>query len=333
MTMEILAPINDMLTSSLGPLGPMIAMAGIGIVLVLSVIPALLHKPADPLDKLRKTDAAQQLRASSTGAPSNLRHKAGSAKLDKFAGFLEPQSVEEMTASRLLMTRAGYRGKNAVRTFHAIQFTAGIGALVLGVIYTIIASNSAPMTSTNMAMTVLLPAAVGYYLPKYWLDKRVNTRTEEIQNAFPDSLDMLLVCVEAGQSLDQGIIRVSKELERGYPVMAEEFELIAHELKAGKEKTAVLRAFGERSGVPDVVSFVTVMIQSQTFGTSIAESLRVYASEMRDKRIMRAEEAANKIPTKMTLGTMMFTLPPLLIILIGPSVYDMITTFKNMKIG
>lgn len=331
--MGFLAPINDMLIASLGPLGPVVAVAGLGLVLVASVIPALLHKPVDPLDKLRKSDAAQQLRATSNSAPSKLRHNAGSAKLDKFAGFLEPQTEEEMTASRLLMTRAGYRGKNAVRTFHAIQFTAGIGALVLGVVYTMIASATAPMTTADMAMTVLLPAAVGYYLPKYWLDNRVKTRTGEIQDAFPDALDMLLVCVEAGQSLDQGIIRVSKELERGYPVMAEEFEMIAHELKAGKEKTAVLRAFGERSGVPDVVSFVTVMIQSQTFGTSISESLRVYSSEMRDKRIMRAEEAANKIPTKMTLGTMMFTLPPLLIILIGPSVYDMITTFNNMKIG
>ena len=96
-------------------------------------------------------------------------------------------------------------------------------------------------------------------------------------------------------------------------------------------KTAVLRSFSERSGVPDVSSFVTVMIQSQTFGTSIAEALRVYAAEMRDKRVMRAEEKANKLPTKMTLGTMMFTVPPLLIILVGPSVYDMLNLFATMK--
>lgn len=331
--MNFLTTINDMLIELLGPLGPVIAVAGLGIVMVLGMIPALLHKPADPLDKLRNSDAAQKLRATSSTAPSKLRHATGSAKLDKFAGFLEPQTAEEMTASRLLMTRAGYRGKNAVRTFHAVQFSAGIGALVLGLLYTVIASAEAPMTTSSMAMTVLLPAAVGYYMPKYWLDNRVKTRTEEIQNAFPDSLDMLLVCVEAGQSLDQGIIRVSKELERGYPVMAEEFALVAHELKAGKEKSSVLRSFGDRSGVQDVASFVTVMIQSQTFGTSIAESLRVYASEMRDKRVMRAEEAANKIPTKMTLGTMMFTLPPLLIILVGPSVYDMISTFSSIGIG
>jgi tight adherence protein C len=331
--MEAFAPLKDMLIANFGPMGPVFGVAALGLLLVLGAIPLLLRKPADPLDKLRNSEAAQQWRAGSSNAPSKLRHAQGSDKLDKFAGFLEPQTEEEMTASRLMMTRAGYRSKTAVRTFHAIQFAAGIGALLVGVIYTIITNAETPMTTGHMAMSVLLPAAAGYYLPKYWINNRVETRTEEIQNAFPDALDMLLVCVEAGQSLDQGIIRVSKELERGYPVMAAEFEMIAHEMKAGKEKTAVLRAFGERSGVQDVASFVTVMIQSQTFGTSIAESLRVYAGEMRDKRVMRAEEAANKIPTKMTLGTMMFTVPPLLIILVGPSVYDMVQTFANMGIG
>ena len=157
-----------------------------------------------------------------------------------------------------------------------------------------------------------------------------DARQQEIQNGFPDALDMLLVCVEAGQSLDQGIIRVSKELAAGYPALAEELEIVSAEVKAGKDKTNVLRGFAERAGVADVSSFVTVMIQSQQFGTSIAEALRVYAAEMRDKRVMRAEEKANKLPTKMTLGTMMFTVPPLLIILVGPSVYDMMTIFETM---
>jgi tight adherence protein C len=100
-----------------------------------------------------------------------------------------------------------------------------------------------------------------------------------------------------------------------------EFEVVSHELKAGKDKSSVLKDMAERAGVQDIRSFVTVLVQSQQFGTSIADALRVYASEMRDKRVMRAEEAANKLPTKMTLATMMLTVPPLLIILIGPSIY------------
>ncbi len=322
--------LNNTLVAELGPLGPLIVLGALGLLLVLATLPIMLRKQIDPLSKLR--DAARPPSALSAGKEpkKKLRMGSGSDKLDKFAGFLEPQTAEEMSSARLKMTRAGYRGRNAVRTFHAIQFGLGIFFLICGVIYAIVASATGEVSTTTLVLAVLLPGAVGYYLPKYWVDKRVEKRQQEIQDGFPDALDMLLVCVEAGQSLDQGIIRVSKELRAGYPAMAEEFEIVSAEVKAGKEKTSVLRSFAERAGVTDVSSFVTVMIQSQTFGTSIAEALRVYASEMRDKRVMRAEEKANKLPTKMTLGTMMFTVPPLLVILVGPSVYDMLKLFETM---
>jgi tight adherence protein C len=329
--MEFLTNINDMLVAQLGPLGPLIATGAGGLLLVLATLPVMLRKRADPLAKLR--DAARPMGVSQAKGPTkkSLRMGSGSDKLDKFAGFLEPQSEEEMSTARMKMTRAGYRGRNAVRTFHAVQFALGIFFLICGMVYAIVASATGEVSTTTLILAVLIPGAVGYYLPKYWIDKRIEARQQQIQDGFPDALDLLLVCVEAGQSLDQGIIRVSKELAAGYPALAEEFGIVSAEVKAGKEKITVLRSFAERCGVADVASFVTVMIQSQTFGTSIAEALRVYASEMRDKRVMRAEEKANKLPTKMTLGTMMFTVPPLLVILVGPSVYDMLKLFETMK--
>ena len=327
--------INDLLVGYLGPLGPLIAVGALGLILMIVALPTMLKKRIDPLSKLKESNRAATAPRESRGSKKSksLRMGAGSDKLDKFANFLEPKTEEEMGSARLKMTRAGYRGRNAVRTFHAIQFALGIFFLVCGILYAIISSATGEVQTHILVLAVIVPGAVGYYLPKYWIDKRVASRQAEIQNGFPDALDMLLVCVEAGQSLDQGIIRVSKELNAGYPALAEEFEMVSAEVKAGKDKTNVLRGFAERAGVPDVSSFVTVMIQSQTFGTSIAEALRVYASEMRDKRVMRAEEKANKLPTKMTLGTMMFTVPPLLIILVGPSVYDMMTLFETMTPG
>ena len=113
---------------------------------------------------------------------------------------------------------------------------------------------------------------------------------------------------------------MSEEIAISYPSLADEFQLVSHEIKAGKDRANVLNDMAERCGVSDISSFVTVLVQSAQFGTSIADALRVYASEMRDKRVMRAEEKANKLPTKMTLATMMLTVPPLLIILIGPSI-------------
>jgi len=137
----------------------------------------------------------------------------------------------------------------------------------------------------------------------------------------------MLVCVEAGQSLDQSIARVAREIAPAYPDLAEEFDIVSQEVRAGKERVTVLRDMAERVGLPDITSFVTTMIQSATFGTSIAEALRVYSAEMRDKRVMRAEEKANTLPTKLTLGTMLFTVPPLMVILIGPSIHGVVKAF------
>ena len=120
--------------------------------------------------------------------------------------------------------------------------------------------------------------------------------------------------------MDQAIIRVAREIRPSFPALADEFEIVSQQIKAGKDKPTVLNDMAERCGVQDVTSFVTVLVQSQSFGTSIAEALRVYAGEMRDKRVMRAEEKANQLPTKMTLATMMLTVPPLLIILVAPSI-------------
>ncbi|WP_420859812.1 type II secretion system F family protein [Marivivens marinus] len=322
--MDILNQINTMLTDMLGPFGPLLALGFLGVVMVLVTLPVLLKKEEDPLDKLR---AGIQAQATPTSA--KLRTASGKDKLEKYSNFLEPQDEEEYSAVKLKLLQAGYRSKNAVRLYHFSQFALGIVLLLVGVGYAILKSSTGEPSTQATILSILIPGAAGYMLPKYWVTRRQGERQKEIENGFPDSLDMMLVCVEAGQSLDQSIIRVAREMRSGFPALADEFEMVSYEMKAGKDKTQVLRDMQERCGVPDVTSFVTVLIQSQQFGTSIAEALRVYSSEMRDKRVMRAEEKANTLPTKMTLATMMLTVPPLLIILIGPSVYDIYDTLSN----
>lgn len=320
---------SAILGDQLGPFGPLILMGTLGAVLILFTLPVLLKKKQDPLDRLR-----DQIKAGKDAAngknPARLRYdnKKG-ASLEKYSSFLEPQDEEEYSAAQLKMIQAGYRSKNAVRMFHFAQFAMGLGALALGLFFALLKSAEQDMSPKSLVLTVLLPGVIGYMAPKYWVTRRITARKEEIVNGFPDSLDLMLVCVEAGQSLDQAIIRVATEIRAGFPALADEYEIVSHEIKAGKDKSVVLKDMAERCGVPDVASFVTVLIQSQQFGTSIADALRIYAAEMRDKRVMRAEEAANKLPTKMTLATMMLTVPPLLIILIGPSVYDIYTLLNE----
>ena len=317
--MEFLSGLFQPLTDQFGPLGPLLAIGLLGLILIVATLPMMLKKQSDPLAKLKQQ---RESGGKSTKAAGQDLRRGGDKvdKLEKFAGFLEPQDVEQMTASKLRMMRAGYRSKNAVRMFHFAQFALGIGMLLLGVIYAMLVSSKQEVSTQFMIMATLIPGAAGYYLPQYWVQRRVQTRQVEIIQGFPDALDMMLVCVEAGQSLDQSVNRVARESRAGYPALADEFEIVSQETKAGKERVQVLKDMAERVGVPDVASFVTTLVQSATFGTSIAEALRIYSAEMRDKRVMRAEEKANTLPTKLTLGTMMFTVPPLMIILIGPSV-------------
>jgi tight adherence protein C len=319
--------LNNLLISKLGPLGPLMVIGGLGVLLVVLALPVMLKKTAEPFDKIK-----DQRTAGTTSHQQGLRHgtKGGAVdKLQKFSTFLEPQNADEMSASRLKLLRAGYRARNAVQLFHFSQLVIAVGFLILGVAYTLFAQSQGEVSTQMLVMATIGPGAIGYYIPIYWVQRRVQKRQDEIVAGFPDALDMMLVCVEAGQSLDQSIIRVARESRAGYPALADEFQMVAHEVKAGKERVAVLKDMSERVGVPDVASFVTTLVQSATFGTSIAEELRVYSAEMRDKRVMRAEEKANTLPTKLTLGTMLFTLPPLLIILIGPSVHGISQTLSG----
>lgn len=322
--------INQTLVDTLGPLGPVMVLGMLGLLMMGLTLPTMMKRRPNAFAKLKNQ---RPDKGPSAGAGQQLRRGEKGERLERFAQFLEPQNQEEMSAAKMRMLQAGYRAKNSVRMFHAAQFILGIGALVLGTLYAVIVSATGEISTQQMILFILVPGVAGYYLPRYWVNKRIKQRQTEIVQGFPDALDMMLVCVEAGQSLDQSLIRVGKESRMGYPALADEFDMVAQEVKAGKERTSVLKDMAERVGVPDVASFVTTLVQSATFGTSVAEALRVYSADMRDKRIMRAEEKANMLPTKLTLGTMLFTVPPLLVILIGPSIHGIATMLMEMRPG
>ena len=314
----------EFLTAAFGPMGPFFAVGAVGALLVALSVPALLKKRPDPLDRLNIPGVpARGAAAAGAGGKDEavrLRYDSGVGRLEKFAPYLEPKDQQELGATRLKLIQAGYRGRQAVSTFHLARFALGIGFLLMGILSVFVRSDEPSLTT--LVVSVLAPGIIGYFAPSYWVERRRQQRQQDVMDGFPDALDLMLVCVEAGQSLDQAILRVAREIRPGYPTLSEEFEVVSNEMRAGKDRVTVLRDMAERCGVNDISSFVTVLVQSATFGTSISDALRVYASEMRDKRVMRAEEKANVLPTKLTIGTMLFTVPPLLIILVGPSIYD-----------
>jgi tight adherence protein C len=310
------------LEASYGPAGPFYAVAALGMLLALIALPFLLKKDKDPLDRFSFKDERLE------DDLIRLRSTNDDGRMQGLAPLLEPSDEEELGSTRRELRTAGYRGESAVRVYAFARAALGLGALFFGVIFTLLIP-SEPDIVISAGISAAL-GLFGYFLPVYWVKRQIATRQEQIQNAFPDAMDMMLVCIEGGQSLDQAMSRVGQEMKASETPLAEELEQVSVEFRAGKDRTTVLRDLAERCNVNDISSFVTVLIQSQTFGTSISQALRVYASEMREKRLLRAEEKANVLPTKLTLGTMIFTVPPLILILVGPSVIEILRSFTRL---
>ncbi|MEM9138676.1 MAG: type II secretion system F family protein, partial [Pseudomonadota bacterium] len=288
-------------------------------------VPVLLKRQKDPLDRFSFRDDLREQDL------VGLRQNTDDGNLQGLAPLLEPTDQEELSQTRTELRSAGYKSSSAVRVYFFARAACGIGLLCFGLIFTLLIPEE-PNFAISIAISVIL-ALAGYFIPVYWVKRQIQTRRQDIQNAFPDAMDMMLVCIEGGQSLDQAMARVGDEMQASGTPLAEEMQIVSQEFRAGKDRATVLRDFADRCAVNDISSFVTVLIQSTTFGTSISQALRVYASEMRDKRLMRAEEKANVLPTKLTLGTMAFTVPPLILILVGPSFIQILRSVAGLGGG
>lgn len=176
------------------------------------------------------------------------------------------------------------------------------------------------MTVTNTVLVLVFLAALGYYLPNVLLANLIKHRQREIEDALPDALDMMLVCVEAGLGLDAAMNRAAGEIGLRSQAMADELNLVALELRMGVKREQALRNMALRTGVDDVASFVAMLVQADRFGTNVADALRIEAETMRTHRRLRAEERAAKIPLKLLFPLIFFIFPSLMLVLLGPAV-------------
>jgi tight adherence protein C len=163
-------------------------------------------------------------------------------------------------------------------------------------------------------------AYIGFYLPNLWLRIKSGRREEKILQGFPDALDLMVVCVEAGIGLDAAINRVGEEMKLSNKVLAEEFRLLSLELRAGKQRRDALRNLATRTGLEDVSSLVSLLIQTDKFGTSVAQALRVHSESMRIKRYQKAEELATKLPVKLVFPLIIFIFPSIFVTVMGPAI-------------
>lgn len=233
-------------------------------------------------------------------------------------GRLVTPGGQRLSRTRDKLMRAGYRGPAAVPTFYGARF---VSTLLVPAIVSVILPTLLHNLNFNTVLLLTMGAAmVGFVLPSAWVDRRIEARQEAVRNGFPDALDMLLVCVEAGLGLDAALQRMGQEIGHAHPVIAEEFAVAGAEVRAGKRRIEALRDLAHRVNVDEVSTFVTVLSHSERFGSSIADTLRVYAAEMRAKRLIRAEEKANQLPIKLSLAVGFCTVPAMIILIMAPAI-------------
>jgi tight adherence protein C len=228
-----------------------------------------------------------------------------------------PTADQEISRLRARFMHAGFRQPSAPIFFLAAK-TALVVLLPLAFLI-LERSGFVRLEGSAPVVLMLLFAAIGYYLPNVVLAHLTRRRQREIFEAFPDAIDMMIVCVEAGLGLDMAINRAAEEMKLRSPELTEELDLVALELRVGASRDRALRNFATRTGLDEVSTFVSMLLQADRFGTSLAESLRVHADTMRTRRRLRAEEAAAKIPLKLLFPLIFFIFPSLLVVLMGPA--------------
>ena len=229
-----------------------------------------------------------------------------------------PKSPQNMNHIQRMLASAGYHNEWAAIAFASTQlaipvlvFLAVVGAFGLGT----------PVLFGGIA------AALSYYLPVFWLGRKIDDRRREIRNGLPDATDLLIVCLEAGSGIDQSLSRVAEELQIAYPALARELELIGSETRAGKPRMEAFKNFAERTKVDDVRSLVAMLVQTDRFGTSLGLALRTHAETSRTKRRQRAEERAAKLGVKLLFPLVFCLFPAFFTVVLGPSMVQIYRQF------
>ena len=234
-------------------------------------------------------------------------------------GKLVSSPGSQSSKTQLLMVRAGYRSTDAVWAMRGVKVLMPV-ILVALVFFTGLFLLS-PLLIFGAALLL------GYLLPDIWLTWRIRARQHRLRLALPDGLDLLVICVEAGLGLDQALARVSQELRFAHPELSEELQIVNLEMRVGKTRLEALRELSQRTGLDDIKALVAMLIQTDRFGTSVAQALRVHSDELRMKRRQRAEEMAAKTTVKMVPVLVFFIFPALMVVILGPAVIAIMRQF------
>jgi tight adherence protein C len=234
-----------------------------------------------------------------------------------------PKSQAEVSIVRQRLIRAGYRKDAAINVFY--------GSKVLTPLLLLAVAWVTGLVSLGPLLVIVLSLCLGFMGPDFWLGRQIKKRQKRIRLGLPDVLDLLIICVEAGLSLDQATARTAAELKQAQPELCDELSVVVLEQRAGRARAESWRNMADRTDVDSVRNLVTMLIQSEQLGTSIARTLRIHADTLRTQRVQAVEEAAAKLTVKLLFPLVFFIFPTLFIVILGPAVISVMATFKSMK--
>ena len=229
------------------------------------------------------------------------------------------------------MLAAGYSHPDAARIYVLVRVLLTVGLPIGYLVVAPFITRDLSIMSLYRASAIL--AGAGFYVPKLWLRMKISRRQRDLTNGFPDALDLMLVCVEAGLGIDAAFTRVGQELAHSNPLLAEQLAIVTLELRAGRSREDALRRLAERSGVDEIRAFTTLLIQSEKLGASVGQTLRIYAAEMRERRRMRAEEKAHRIPVLISIPLVAFMLPTMIGVLMLPAAISYVRDVSPVLTG
>lgn len=235
--------------------------------------------------------------------------------------------AEDNAELRAQLAQAGMSSPSALVIFGRVKMIAGLAGALLGSTVSLLAFADHPNLPMLAAIFGVGSGLLCWFLPTMWIDRRRQAWRKRVARGVPDALDFMQVCIEAGQSVDLAVMRVTHELRELHPDLAQRFAALTEALAAGASRQSAFMQLAEDCGNDDLRQFATMMLQSSSMGAPITNTLRIFTADLRDQRIRRTEARANVLPTKMTLGSMLFTVPPLLLTLLAPSVARILQAF------
>lgn len=296
---------------------------GLSTVLAMVTLAMLVLGMRDPLQRrLSLIKRGSDGVAAGHEAPSSLQ-----LMLEQVGQRFSSVEQSQDSATRTLLTHAGYRSPAAVQTYWAVRLLAPL--LMMGL--TLLALPFIPKLSLTMGVALVVAAiAIGWLAPAIYVVRRKQARMTRLLVAFPDALDLMVVCVESGLALPQAVERVADEMAVSQPELAVELALVNAEIRAGISSTEALKHLAERTGLEEIRGLVSLLAQSIRFGTSVADTLRIYAEEFRDRRTQKAEETAAKVGTKLVFPLILCLWPSFFLVAIGPAIIGVLKVFGKV---